>query len=40
MCKEQLMSKVWYPTRWLDWCMSEDEKEEVDPMLLKMRKKK
>ena len=23
---KELIPIAWYPTRWLDWCMSEDEK--------------
>ena len=26
--KEELMSIAWHPSRWWDWCMSEDEKKE------------
>ena len=24
------MPLTWDPTRWLDWCLSEDEKKEID----------
>ena len=24
------MPLVWHPTRWWDWCMSENEKKEID----------
>ena len=27
------MSAAWHPKRWWDWCVSEDEKKEIDPML-------
>ena len=26
--KEELMPITWYPSRWLDWCVPEDEKKE------------
>ena len=25
---------AWYPDRWWDWCISEDEKKEIDPMFI------
>ena len=28
------MLAAWYPNRWQDWCMSEDEKKETDPMFI------
>ena len=28
------MPLAWYPNRWWDWCMSEDEKKEIDPMFI------
>ena len=28
------MPAVWHPSRWWNWCMSEDEKKEVDPMFI------
>ena len=28
------MPVVWYPNRWWDWCMSKDEKKEIDPMFI------
>ena len=28
------MSTVWDPNRWWDWCMSEDEKKEIDAMFI------
>ena len=29
---EELIHVVWHPNRWWDWCMSEDEKKEIDPV--------
>ena len=29
------MPVVWHPDRWWDWCMSENEKKEKDPMFIK-----
>ena len=29
------MSIAWHPKRWWDWCLSEDEKKEIDNMLTK-----
>ena len=29
------MPVAWHPDRQWDWCMSEDEKKEIDPMLIK-----
>ena len=26
------MSIAWHPTEWWGWCLSEDEKKELDPM--------
>ena len=26
------MSVAWNSARWWDWCMSEDEKKEIDPL--------
>ena len=26
------MPVAWHPTRWWDWCMSEDENKEIDPI--------
>ena len=31
---EELMPVAWHPSRWWDWCMSEDEKKEKDPMFI------
>ena len=28
------MTAAWHPTRWWDWCLSEDEKKEIEPFLL------
>ena len=28
------MPVVWHPNRWWDWCVSEDEKKEIDPMFI------
>ena len=28
------MSEVRHPTRWWDWCMSEDEKKETEPFFI------
>ena len=28
------MPVAWHPNRWWDWCMSEDEKKEIDPMFI------
>ena len=30
---EELLTVVWHPNRWWDWCELEDEKKEIDPML-------
>ena len=30
----ELMPVVWHPDRWWDWCMSKDEKKEIDPMFI------
>ena len=27
---EELMSVAWHSNRWWDWCMSEDEKKEIN----------
>ena len=27
---EELMLIAWHPTRWSDWCLSEDEKKRID----------
>ena len=24
----------WHPNRWWDWCVSEDETREIDPMVI------
>ena len=31
---EESMPVAWYPNRWWDQCMSEDEKKERDPMFI------
>ena len=31
---EELMSAAWHPNRRWDWCISEDEKREIDPMFI------
>ena len=31
---EQLMSVAWHPTKWWDWCISKDEKKEIDSFLI------
>ena len=28
------MPVAWHPSRWWDWCVSEDEKKEIDPMFI------
>ena len=28
------MPIVWHPSRWWDFCVSEDEKKEIDPMFI------
>ena len=28
------MPVAWHPTRWWEWCMSENEKEEIEPFLI------
>ena len=28
------MPVAWHPSRWWDWCMSEDEKKKIDPMFI------
>ena len=30
--KEELMQVAWHPSRWWDWCMSEDEKQETEKL--------
>ena len=30
--KEELMRVAWHPSRWWDWCMSEDEKKETEKL--------
>ena len=31
---KELIPVAWHPNRWKDWCMSEDEKKEIDPMFI------
>ena len=31
---EELMSVAWHSSRWWDWCVSEDEKKEIDPIFI------
>ena len=31
---EELMLVAWYPNKWWDWCISEDEKKKIDPMFI------
>ena len=31
---EELMPVAWHPNRWWDWCVSENEKKEIDPMFI------
>ena len=31
---EELMPVAWHPTIWWNWCMSEDEKEEINSMFI------
>ena len=28
------MPVSWHPNRWKDWCMSEDDKKEIDPIFI------
>ena len=28
------MPVAWHTNRWWDWCVSEDEKKEIDPMFI------
>ena len=30
--KEELMPIVWHPSRWWDWCVLEDEKQETEKL--------
>ena len=30
--KEELMSIAWYPSRWWNWCVSEDEKRDTEAL--------
>ena len=31
---EELLPIAWHPNRWWDFCVSEDEKKEIDPMFI------
>ena len=32
---QELMALAWYPRKWWDWCMSEDEKKKgIEPFLI------
>ena len=31
---EELMPIAWHPKRRWDWCVSEDEKKEIDPIFI------
>ena len=31
MISEELMAIAWHPNRWWNFCMSEDEKKEIEP---------
>ena len=31
---EELMTIVWHTNRWWDWCVSEEEKKEIDPLFI------
>ena len=31
---ESLMTVAWQPTRWWDWCLSEDVKKEMAPIFI------
>ena len=31
---KELMPEAWYPNRWWDWCLSEDEKKEISLMFI------
>ena len=30
--KEELLPTAWHPSRWRDWCVSEDEKKETEKL--------
>ena len=32
---EELMAVAWHPNRQYEWCMSEDDKNEIDPIFIK-----
>ena len=31
---KELIPIAWHPNKWCDWCISEDEKKEIDPMFI------
>ena len=33
---EELMTVTWHLNRWWDWCVSEDEKKEIDPTFIEV----
>ena len=35
MISEKLMPRAWYPKRWWNFCMSEDEEKEIEPIFTK-----
>ena len=28
------MPVAWHPNKWWDWCLSEDDRKEIDPMFI------
>ena len=32
--RKELMAVACHPNRWRDWCMSEDNEKEIDPMFI------
>ena len=34
MISEELMPVAWHSERWWDFCVSEDEKKEIDPIFI------
>ena len=34
MISEELMPAVWHPKRWWNFCTSEDETKEIDPIFI------
>ena len=39
MISEELTPVAWDPKRWWDWCVSEDEKKEIDPVFIEEMQK-